>query len=151
VEVSGHDGKQVWGSAAGRGLNELARALMRRPWAVLPTLLAVDLLDPDLTVSYKGKTSISPPPWLPFKVPRQVERFEVGDRTLDFDPQSGMLVHQIDSTGYPVFFGAYRRVAGVAVAGQWTELRDTIRLRTVSFAPIPAERFRPRAALRCDP
>ena len=151
VEASGHDGKQGWGSAAGRGLNELARALMQRPWALLPNLLAVELLDPDLTVSYKGKTLISPPPWLPFKVPRHVERFDVGDRTLDFDPHSGMLVHQIDSTGYPVFFGAHKRVSGVAVAGQWTAFRDTVRLRAISFAPIPPERFRPRGVLRCDP
>jgi hypothetical protein len=150
VNVAGHDGRRAWGSTTSE-LVETARALMLRPYAALPSLLVAELRDPDLTVSYKGKSSLAAPDWIPFSVPKLVHRFEVGGRTLDFDPRSGLLVRHVDGAGYPAFYGAYRRVSGVAVPGQWTDGRNVRKLRQVSFAAIPAARFRPRGALHCDP
>jgi hypothetical protein len=152
VTVFGHDGRQPWGiPPPGVSASEAARPLMERPARALPNLSCAELADPDRAVHYKGKVRLSPPAGLPFTVPRSAHRFELGDESYDFDPRSGLLVHQLDSAGYPIYFGSYRRVGGVMVPGRRTVGRSVARIENVSFAAIPALRFRPRGTLHCDP
>jgi hypothetical protein len=151
VTVFGHDGRRAWGAAPpGVNVDETARAMMERPHAGLASLAVLDFLDPARPLAYKGRIKLAPPAWLPFRVPRAAVRFELGGETLDFDPRSGLLVHQLDGSGYPVFYGDYRRVAGIMVPGRRTSGQRVLALR-VSFTPIPAQRFQARGALHCDP
>jgi hypothetical protein len=152
VTVFGRDGKTAWGlPPPGLSVEEHARPLMERPARALPNLACAELEDPDREVRYKGRVRLSPPPGLPFRLPRLVHRFELGGESFDFDVASGLLARQVDASGYPHFFGDYRRVGGVAVPGRRTVGRSLARLERVSFSPIPAARFRPRGALHCDP
>ena len=152
VTVFGHDGRQLWGVAPpGVSLEEQAKPFMERPARALPNLICAELEEPDREVHYTGRARVAPPPGLPFKVPTSVHRFETGNETFDFDVASGMLVRQLDSSGYPIFFGDYHRVGGVAVPGRRTMGRSLMRIERVSFSPIPSARFRPRGTLHCDP